>query len=195
MAEYKYNVELYNIKNVIKDFNLDKLCATSSVKENIAISISEMEFYKSLIETSEPKLPSHIEKSIYRDIVLDMISVVEAIEFDLGAKLLGINRKKYSKVTDKICRSATSVISGITSGSKNSELYTQYRGLRHSLHLSNGESIEKYDTYTKEEAFKWIEFVKKYIKYLNDRYDYYQDNKDSNNAKERLKLLKEELNY
>ena len=194
MQEYKYNVELESLKSIIKEFNLDKLCPTSFVRDNIAVTISKLYFYQGMIKTSEPKLPSYILRSIYREIILDVISITEAIEFEVGAKLLDIKRKKYNKITDKVCRSATSVISGITSGKTDDELYTQYRELRHTMHLSM-EEIEKDDRYTHEEAEKWGKFVVNYIKYLDEKYEYYLEHNDNQDIKERLKLLKGELNY
>ena len=195
MKEFSYSVEFVKLDDIIEEYKLDNLCATKNVKKNIAIAIAHMYYLKEEIDSTKPSLPKHIEKSLYRGIVCDCVNVIEAIEYDLGAKLLEVKRDKTNKISDKICRSAIMIISDFASGNKENELYEEYRLLRKSVSLSKNLDIESDSVYSKKDTNKWMNFMKEYLLYLNSAYSSYLRQKDRKDISERIKLLQEEINF
>ncbi len=163
------NFEIYSIGKVIDDFHLNRLISNPQTRENVAVVISTLYFYADLIR--ETNLPHHIRKEFFREMVTQSFSVVEAVEIDIGRLIARRNGKdlpsdhgKDPKEDQQICVNLCH--KEFPMEPSTSRLYTEYKQLRHNVHLCKEQQIINSSYYTEETTEDWFEFMHQYLNYL-----------------------------
>ena len=163
-------VNVYPIKQIIADFQLDRLVTNHVTAENIAVVISSVYFYHDLIE-SENSVPEHVRKEMFREIITQTFSVVEAVEVEIGRRIakrkrirLPSEQGKNPRADQQFCIDLCQEEYGFDSTT--SRMYDEYKDLRHNVHLCKNQRIINDDYYTEETTVKWFSFMEQYLSHL-----------------------------
>ncbi len=169
-TRFSFNAVDFTLDEICEAFNLRYLTTSKESMYNIAIVIREMYFYKDLVNTANPALDPSLEKAIYREIFTQAYSVIEAIEIEIGAMLLGIQRPaKHDPTLDRRCVAELNKIINVPSSSKEGQMRKKFHDLRNNVHLSKKQSILSDPSYCPEEIYHYLEYMRQYLQYLYQR--------------------------
>ena len=104
---------------------------------------------------------------MFREIITQTYSVVEAVEVEIGRRIAKQrNRKPKKKEMDmqRMCQDLCHAEYGFDPATK--DLYKEYRELRHNVHLCKDQQIINDDYYTEDTTMKWFSFMDQYLSYL-----------------------------
>lgn len=165
----------FSIQSIIDHYHLRYITTSEEVATNCALVINLMYFYRDLIKSASPKLDEKIERSLFREMITQTYSVIEAVEIEIGSMLLGVTRpNKHDLILDQKCISATRKITNIPGGSNESILKGEYKRLRNNVHLSKKQSILNDENYTRNSVVMWFSFMEQYLNYLYAQFKNYR---------------------
>lgn len=159
-----------DINNIIQTYNLDQIVTNENLKRNIAIVLLQLHYIDDHIINDN--IPQYLNKAFYRDIIILSFSVLEALELEIGAKILRERTDKiYLSNKDRIDnenRFRKAYSDNINMDSETKKYFSNYKFKRNNVHLSKQQVIEFDDDYSKEKVVKFLVFMEEYMNFMVD---------------------------
>jgi len=169
---YTFDCDHYPLQEIANDFHLNQLSGSKTLTKNVAIVISTLYFYNDIINSSQPRLPDWLIRSIYREIITQSFSIVEALEIEYGARSVG--KEMYAGRSSKVSRKENQKYKGefdklIGMDPSTAKMYKHFKELRNNVHLSKEQSIENQSELNAQTVSEFIDFMCQYIQFLASR--------------------------
>ena len=162
-----YSYRPYTVEQMIDVYHIRKFVTTTEAAQNIGTVLCGLYYTFDLVCNSNPPLPVHMAKRFYHEIIVYSYSIIEAIEFEIGAKKLGIVRNWYQHDRDKDERCAKEFNKYVNIPTNIERKFEAYRNLRNNVHLSKFQNILGQKEYNLKDVNEMVTLMAEYIEYLN----------------------------